>query len=108
MGTTPEHETESRLLDAAGAGKRLRAAGLGGSRVSLHRALSRPATANPFPRPLRHTRTGWRYWNASDVDAWIAAERQRLSALASNAPLVPDDNPSRWAPGRRQRVAAAA
>ena len=95
------------LLDSPAVEKRLDAAGIGRSRVSLHRFLNRPAEDNPFPPPLRHTETGRRYWQESEIAAWMEREARRRSADGVDpADLVPDGDPARWAPGGRARGAA--
>jgi hypothetical protein len=89
---TPENQEPSALIDCAALLKR----GFIGSRPTLHRALARPACDNPFPRPLRDTRTGRRFWRVEDVESWMRREAERRETA-----LQPDGDPARWAPKRR-------
>lgn len=73
-----------------------------GSRATLHRLLTRPEDENPFPRPLRHTVTGRRYWRVEDVDAWREREAERPRQGIAAGTLVPDTDPARWTPCRRK------
>ena len=76
----------------------LKARGIVGSRPTLHRYLNRPTAENPFPKPLRDTRSGRRYWRAGDVEAWQAREAERRANAVTAETLVPDSDPGRWAP----------
>lgn len=70
------------------------------SRPTLHRLLTRPPGANPFPRPLRDTRSGRRYWREGDIAAWQAREAHRCAVTEGE--LVPDTDPALWAIGTRR------
>ena len=76
----------------------LKSRGIVGSRATLHRALHRAATDNPFPAPLRHTVTGRRYWPEAGVQAWSERERERSAQRVRMEDLAPDTDPGRWAP----------
>lgn len=69
-----------------------------GSRATLHRALRREVSDNPFPAPLRHTVTGRRYWPEAGVLAWVERERARGADSVRMEDLAPDTDPGRWAP----------
>jgi predicted DNA-binding transcriptional regulator AlpA len=84
----------------------LKARGVVGSRPTLHRYLTRARDENPFPKPLRDTRSGRRYWQASDVESWQGREAERKASAISVEALVLDDEPARWAPGRGRRANA--
>jgi hypothetical protein len=92
----------SPLLDYAA----LKARGTFRSRATLHRALNRDSRDNPFPKPLRHTLTGRRYWREDQVSAWEERERERRALRVQLEDLLPDEDPARWAPSGRTRAAA--
>jgi hypothetical protein len=81
----------------------LKRRGIVSSRPTLHRLLSRSPAENPFPSPLRHTRTGRRFWRLAEVETWRAREAERLARAISPDDLVPDTDPRSWAPGARRR-----
>jgi hypothetical protein len=83
----------------------IQARGIVTSRTTLHRYLHRSADQNPFPRPMRHTETGRRYWRELDVTAWQRREEERKSISPETAPLILDDDPRAWMPqGFRTRA----
>lgn len=92
--------TASPLLDWPA----LKARGVVKSRPTLFRYLKRADGENPFPRPMRDTRSGRRFWRESDVQAWQERERIRAGQSLESA-LAPDEDPARWAPGRRREAA---
>jgi predicted DNA-binding transcriptional regulator AlpA len=84
----------------------LKARGIVGSRPTLHRYLHRPVDQNPFPRPLRHTHTGRRYWRSADVEAWQAREAERKAQGVAPEHLAPDTDAANWAPGKQRKNSA--
>lgn len=95
--------TGTRLVDST----ELKTLGIINSRTSLHRYLHRESNRNPFPKPLRNTVTGRRYWQEADVVLWKEREDRRRQITRDDPRLAPDSDPKAWMPQGARRGEAA-
>jgi hypothetical protein len=82
----------------------IKASGIVRSRTNLFRYLAREPDQHPFPRPVRHTQTGRRYWRVGQVQTWWDGEQERRAVELESHLLEPDRDPGQWMPGRRRKA----